>query len=127
MIMLRRRSRIAITFAALLPCGAHADNFSSARYDPRTDELVLTMSYRGTNPNHTFQLQWGACQSRGRNGRQIAADLVDNQWNDAERQDYRVTVRFKLTMVNCRPARVTLHTAPRFFYTLYIPAAPSPP
>jgi hypothetical protein len=121
--MSKRWYRLTVMFGALLASAAHADNFSSAHYDARTDELVVTLFYRGTNPNHTFQVQWGECQKLGRNGRQIAGDVLDNQWNDAALRDYRITVRFKLTTLTCRPARVTLRTAPRFFYTVYIPAA----
>jgi hypothetical protein len=52
---------------------------------------------------------------------QIAGEIIDSQWNDTERQTYTKTVRFGLASVNCRPATVTLRTAPRFEYTLQIP------
>lgn len=40
---------------------ARADNFVSVYYDAHTDELVVTMQFRGTNPNHEFTVQWGEC------------------------------------------------------------------
>jgi hypothetical protein len=42
----------------MLPLGAHPDNFSKAYYDSRTDQLVVSMIYRGTNSKHTFTLHW---------------------------------------------------------------------
>lgn len=107
---------------------AHADNFAAVRYDPGADMLVVTMLYRGTNPNHTFSLQWGRCKvlSGTRAPKQIAAVVLDSQWNDVEQQDFRKTVRFSLASISCRPAEVTLQTAPRFRYTVQIPAAPDP-
>src|ERR1700688_2697857 len=33
---------------------AQADTFSRVIFDNRQDELVITMRYRGTNPDHTF-------------------------------------------------------------------------
>jgi len=47
----------------MLPLCAHADTFSRAYYDARTDQLVVSMIYSGTNPKHTFTLQWGQCQN----------------------------------------------------------------
>jgi hypothetical protein len=35
-----------------------ADNFVNVYYDAAADNLVVTMSYRGTNPDHTFTLRW---------------------------------------------------------------------
>jgi hypothetical protein len=34
------------------------------------------------------------------------------------------TTRFDLTGMPCRPAKLTLRTAPRFVYAIQIPAAP---
>jgi len=101
----------------------HADIFSSAHYDPNTNELVVTMVYRGTNPDHQFSVQWGACEMLGSDGsnHQIVAEVLDIQWDDAAQQTFTKTLRFSLASLKCRPATVTLRTAPRFEYTLQIP------
>jgi hypothetical protein len=113
--------------AAVLPVFAapalHADTFSSVYYDPNTNELVVTMIYRGTNPDHQFSVRWGACQTLGddANNHQVVGEVLDSQWNDAAQQTFTKTVRFTMAGLNCRPATVTLRTAPRFEYTLQIP------
>lgn len=105
---------------------ARADTFVSVRYDARTDELVATMIYRGTNPNHTFTLKWDTCPGPSDSGNpyEVAAEVLDSQWNDAAVQPFRKTVRFNLANLVCRPAKVTLRTAPRFLYTIFVPRAP---
>jgi len=80
----------------------NADTFARVHYDAQTDELVATMIYMGTNPDHAFTVQWG----------------------DAAIRSYRKTVRFALANLSCRPAKLTLRTAPRFLYTVMIPQAP---
>ena len=102
---------------------AQADAFSAAHYDPRTDQLVVTMVYGGTNPDHSFSLRWGKCQApaSGDEVYQVAAQVLDSQWSDAALHDYTKTVRFSLKGLQCRPAEVTLHTAPRYYYSVRIP------
>jgi len=109
--------------AAFFSASAQADNFGRVRYDRRTDRLIVTMIYRGTNPNHTFSLKWGECQTDQSGGLPgVTAEVLDDQFNDAEQQDFQKTLRFSLKDLPCpRPASVTLRTAPRFFYTLTIP------
>lgn len=115
---------LAGAFAMLLSTNAaDADNFGRIYYDGKTDQLVVTMLYRGTNPDHKFTLVWGAFQ-RGQSGGApgVTADVLDAQFDDQAVKDYRRTKRFSLANLPCaRPASVTLHTAPRFFYTLTIP------
>ena len=109
--------------AAFLSESARAGNFGRVRYDRRTDQLIVTMVYRGTNPNHKFSLKWGECQT-GQAGDLpgVAAEVLDDQFNDSEEQDFQKSVRFSLKDMPCpRPASITLRTAPRFFYTLTIP------
>ena len=107
-----------------LPSGSRADNFSKAYYDSRTDQLVVSMIYRGTNPNHTFTLQWGQCQEmNGSSLHEVAVQVLDSQWQDEALHPFKKTVRFSLAGIPCRPAKVTLRTAPRFIYTVLIPAA----
>jgi len=113
----------ALAFIVFIgPRAGHADNFQNVYYDPATDELVIVVLYRGTNPDHQFSLKWGPCIDRGGNRREIVAELLDQQYQDAARKDYRKTVRMSLAGMDCRPAAVTLRTAPRFEYTLTVPA-----
>lgn len=109
--------------ATLISLAARADNFANIRYSQQTDRLVVTMLYRGTNPNHNFSLKWGPCQASQSGGLPGAtAEVLDDQYDDAAEQDFSKTVRFSLAGMPCpRPASVTLRTAPRFFYTLTIP------
>lgn len=101
---------------------AWADNFSSVYYDSRANELVVTMRYRGTNPDHAFSLKWGTCAA-GHHGKmqEISVDVLDDQWQDRAERDFKKTVRFSLAELPCRPVMVTLRTAPRYFYSLVIP------
>jgi hypothetical protein len=110
---------------AILTTAVRADNFANAYYDARKDQIVVTISYRGTNPDHTFSLAWGQCKEPADGGaREIVAEVLDSQWQDAETQDFKKTTRFNLNNLQCRPAKLTLRTAPRFYYTLQIPARP---
>jgi hypothetical protein len=127
----RRGTRLSVYIAAVLASFAtHADNFVAAHYDGRTDELVVTMRYRGTNPNHAFTLQWGECKQTGGDlhlRQTTTATVLDDQWNDTAHAPFKKTVRFSLAGVSCRPAEVTLQTAPRYRYTINIPGAPTQP
>jgi hypothetical protein len=102
---------------------ARADTFLRAHYSAKKDQLVITMSYRGTNPNHAFTVRWGECKTSKNGGsREIDAEILDSQSQDVEQQDFEKTVRIDLAAVTCRPATLTLRTAPRFIFTLQIPA-----
>lgn len=115
---------VVVLFAFMVAHSAHANSFSGVTYDGRKDELVITMRYRGTNPDHIFSLRWGQCKkAAGSRLHEIVVDVLDGQWQDEERTDYTKTTRFGLTDLSCRPAVLTLRTAPRFFFTLLIPAA----
>jgi hypothetical protein len=109
--------------ATLISFEAGADNFVKVRYDRQTDRLVVTMVYRGTNPNHNFSLKWGECQANQSGDLPgVTAEILDDQYGDVAEQEFTKTARFKLAGMPCqRPASVTLRTAPRFFYTLTIP------
>jgi hypothetical protein len=109
----------------MLPLCAQADTFSRVYYDARTDELVVSMKYSGTNPNHSFTLQWGQCQDvNGSKLQELDAEVLDSQWQDEALRPFKKTVRFSLADIPCRPAKLTLRTAPRFIYTVLIPKAP---
>lgn len=108
--------------ASMFSGALQADNFAYVSYNEHDDELVVTMRYRGTNPNHAF-LEWGPCKDRpDGQARDIVAEVLDSQWQDAALKDFKVTKRFSLADLKCRPASLTLRTAPRFYYTLRIPA-----
>ena len=109
--------------SSLLALNAYADNFGRVRYDRQTDRLIVTMIYRGTNPNHNFSLKWGECQADQSGSLPgVTVEVLDDQFSDAAQQDYKKTIRFSLSGMPCpRPVAVTLKTAPRFFYTLTIP------
>jgi hypothetical protein len=110
--------------ATLTQTEARADNFSNVYYDAANDQLVVTMTYQGTSPNHTFSLQWGQCSQPPAGGgpNTVVVDVMDNQWNDHAVSDFSETVRFSLGGLPCRPAMVTLRTAPHWEYTLMVPA-----
>lgn len=104
---------------------ARADNFADAHYEASTDELVVTMRYSGTNPDHNFNVQWGACTEPGDSSgiQRIDATIDDDQWRDAAREVFDKTIRVSLAQLTCRPALLTLHTAPHFYVTVSIPTA----
>ncbi len=105
-------------------CTASADNFGPRYYDPATNELVVTMLYGGSNPNHRFALKWGACEvdESGRRMPLVNAEILDDQFNDAEHEQYTITVRLSLADMPCpRPATLTVSTAPGFSFALLIP------
>jgi len=54
---------IAVTVAmASGTAGVMAASFGPVRYDPNGDQLIVTMIYDGTNPDHHFSIQWGPCR-----------------------------------------------------------------
>jgi hypothetical protein len=122
----RRRSlgfcQLASLATLLAAPAIRSDDFENLSYDAATDELVIVINYSGTNPDHQFDLNWGECQTKDDNYHEIAGDLVDQQARDAARQDYRKILRFSLASLDCRPAAVTLRTAPRYFASVDIPA-----
>jgi hypothetical protein len=114
---------ITTVAASTFSSSAGADNFGRVRYDKQSDRLLVTMIYRGTNPNHTFTLKWGECQANQTNGLPgVTVEVLDDQFDDRAQQGYKKTVPFSLAGLPCaRPVAVTLRTAPRFVYTVTIP------
>jgi|ERR1700734_3835697 hypothetical protein len=117
--------RPLLVLCALAPLGCLlADNFGPNSYDRATDELVVTILYGGTNPNHKFTLKWEACQfdDSGRRMPLANAQILDDQFNDTEQRQYTIVKRFRLADMPCpRPAIVTVSTAPGFSFELVIP------
>ncbi len=120
------RIPIAILSAmSILAVGsACAESFGRVAYDAKTDELILTMLYRGTNPDHDFTLKWGECKTLPDGSNEVSGEVLDSQARDAARQDFKKTVRLSLADLTCRPAKITLRVAPRNLVSLRIPAAP---
>ena len=116
------RLLLAAIVASTLPARTRADNFAEVHYSARKDQLVVTVAYRGTHPDHVFSLKWGACREVGGGGHEIAGEVLDSQWQDVEQRDFQKTNRFSLADIPCRPAKATLRLAPRFFATVQIPA-----
>jgi len=118
------RARVAAAVVAVIAVpAARAATFTNAYYDASTSEIVVTMLYSGTNPDHQFTVQWGTCRPLGSGGDQfqIAGDVQDSQWDDTAKTTYTKTVRLSVANLNCHPATVTLRTAPRFETTVQIP------
>lgn len=122
--MIRRAAMLCVmpgTVAFLLALPVRADNFAKVRYDKDNNRLVVTMLYRGTNPNHGFTLRWGPCvPGQAGNLPEAAAEVLDDQFDDRAQRNFKKTIYLSLDGLPCRPARVTLRTAPRFYYTLTI-------
>jgi len=120
---------IAVAVAmATNTAGVMAATFGSVHYDSDSDQLIVTMIYDGTNPNHHFSIQWGPCRKLDQPGQPahqtIDVSILDDQWNDAATKTYTQTVKIPLANVSCRPATVTLRTAPDFLTSFDVPARP---
>ena len=92
-----------------------ADAFGPVQYDPNNDQLIVTVLYDGTNPNHHFSIRWGPCrkvvdQLHEPAHRIIEVDVLDDQGNDAATTSYTEIVKIPLAGMSCRPATVTLWT-----------------
>lgn len=126
-----RRSRacvpamiLALTIA--ITTVAKADTFGFVHYDAKANQILVTIHYRGTNPNHHFSIQWGRCQKlhgqlHGRAPRAIELDILDEQGNDAAKRPFTKLVKVPLTGMPCRPATVTLWTSPNQYRSIRIP------
>lgn len=112
----------ALVMACLVAPAGRADNFRSVSYDAATDQLVMVVAYRGTNPDHQFSVSWGPCIVHDDGSRVIGGELLDQQFEDEARKEFTKTVRISLASMDCRPAALTIRTAPRFYYTLQVPA-----
>lgn len=113
-----------VSIAALLYLTpAAAITVTALTYDPGKDQLILTINYRGTNPDHQFNVQWDTCKKLDEERMQILGLLVDNQPNDLARQDFTKPMRIDLRDFSCRPAKVTIRTSAGFFTSVDVPAA----
>jgi hypothetical protein len=115
---------VAACFAALLYIApAAAISVTALTYDPAKDQLVLTIAYRGTNPDHQFKVQWDECKSLDGERMQILGLLVDSQPDDLARAEFTKPLHIDLRDFSCRPAKVTIRTSAGFFTSVDVPAA----
>lgn len=122
----RTGTLIAFAVAMAISATAMAANFGPVRYDPSGNQLIVTMLYQGTTPNHHFSIQWGPCrklndQLHGPGHQIIDLGVLDDQGNDAAINSYTEVVRVSLAGLSCRPATVTLWTPPHFTTGIDIP------
>ena len=109
-------------FTSMMGATAACGEVSHAYYSSRTDQLVVTLSFKGTSRDHIFSIRWANCLNLADgSGSTVMADIVDH--TPAERPDARfITLRrFDLASVS-RQGRVTLFMAPSSHYILRIPA-----
>ena len=126
---LRNRISLPVIILALTIASttvAKADTFGPVRYDPTTNQILVIIHYRGTNPNHHFSIRWGHCRKlhgklHGSAPRAINLGILDQQGNDAARRGYTELVKVPLAGMSCRPATVTLWTPPNQYRSISIP------
>ena len=117
---------IATAALAVVSRAAMADTFGPVRFDSKSDAIVVTMRYEGTNPNHHFSIHWGPCrklrdQLHGPAPKFIDLGVIDDQGNDAAQRSYTRTLRIPLTGMACRPATVNLWTSYNQHASIHIP------
>lgn len=111
---------------ATAPAAVMGANFETVSYDSGGDQLIVTMTYEGTNPNHHFSIQWGPCRKHidqlNEPPRNIVeVGILDDQGSDAAENSYTKVVKVSLAGLSCRPATVTLWTPPHFTASIDIP------
>ena len=112
----------ALLALCLVAGAASATNILEMRQDAATDEIVIEVAYRGTNPNHHFSLLWSDCRDFPFEGAsyQIEARLADTQAEDRALEEFKQTLRFSLSNLKCRPAKLTISTAAGFQQTIVV-------
>ena len=118
-----------ITFAvAMLTASAvvMAEDFGAVHYDRKGDQLIVTVMYDGTNPNHHFSIHWGRCHKihdhlHGPARKIIDVGILDDQGNDAAMKSYTEIVKVPPAGMSCRPATVTLWAPPDSSTSIDIP------
>ena len=115
---------LALTIAAAAV--AKADTFGAVHYDARTNQILVTVHYWGTNPNHHFSIQWGRCRKlrghlHGPAPRAIDLGILDEQGNDAAKKRYTELIKVSLAGMPCRPATVNLWTSPNQSRSIAVP------
>jgi hypothetical protein len=85
--------------------------FGPVHYDPKGDQLVVTLMYDGTKPDHHFSVHWGRCRKLNHPGQPahvIDAFVIDDQGNEVASKSFTKTIRVPLAALSCRPGRVVL-------------------
>jgi hypothetical protein len=100
---------------ATASAAAVAGDFGPVHYDLKTDQLIVTVRYDGTNPNHHFSIRRGRCrelidQLHEPPHKVIEMDILDDQGNDAAVRSFTRIVKIPLPGLSCRPSTVTLWT-----------------
>jgi hypothetical protein len=116
------RTLCAVGVLSLVAGIADATNILAMRQDTATDEVVIDVAYRGTNPNHQFSLLWSDCRDFPFEGAsyQVEARLADTQAEDRALEEFKQTLRFTLSSLKCRPAKLTVSTAAGFHQTIVV-------
>lgn len=121
------RRLIIFAAAMVVPTAAvMAANFGPVHYDAEGNQLIVTMMYEGTNPNHHFSIQWGRCRKHIDQLNEPARNIIDvgildDQGNDEAMKSYTEVVKVSLAGLSCRPATVTLWTPPHFTTSIDVP------
>jgi hypothetical protein len=115
---------VAIAAALTAWSDAQAANVTAMSYDRSTDQLVLEVSYRGTNDQHSFTVNWEECKDYAFVDAkyQIMGNLVDSEPNDRGTNEFTKDLRFSLASIECRPVKLTIRSSPGFFRTIIVPA-----
>lgn len=114
----------AASLLALIYCTpAAAVTVNGLTYDAEKNQLVMTIYYRGTNPDHAFSVQWAECDRLDDERSQILGLLIDSQPNDLARQEFTQEFKVDLASFSCRPAKVTIRTSAGFFMSVDVPEA----
>ena len=105
---------------------ARADTFGPVNYNSKANQILVTIHYWGTNPNHHFSIEWGRCrklhgQIHGPAPRVINLGILDEQGNDAAKRRYTKLIKVPLAGMPCRPATVNLWTPPNQYRSINIP------
>lgn len=116
-------SRLVVCLGAFFYIAtAAAISVTTLTYDAPKDQLVMTIAYRGTNPDHQFRVQWDKCTRLDDERMQILGLLVDDQPNDLARQEFTKPLHIELRDFSCRPSKATIRTSAGFFTSVDIPA-----
>lgn len=107
---------LSLSFTAL------SMNLIDAIYDAATDEIVFTIAYRGSHPDHTFTISWEMCRTMGDGHREILGIVHDSDPKDPAKIEFKKTERISLKDFPCRPATVAIGLASALYRrTLTVP------
>lgn len=120
-----KRSALLLALLCALPIGTKAETILHAGYDRAQDALVVEIAYRGSTPDHPFDIEWGECRTDAQGRRTTVARLIDTRGSEIAQNDYQVRVHFDLQAFQCRPAAVTLRLGTVSNATIEIPAGPT--